>query len=70
MQAQGRQFQFALERSLVERLDIDQLVPELVRRSVDLAASQGIEHEGIVSIRAVSYTDQYGALVHGRSLEK
>ena len=60
VQAQGRQLQLAVERPLVERFDIDQLVPEVVRPGVDLAAGQGIEHEGVVGVRAVADADLAG----------
>ena len=52
------QLQLALERAAVERLDVDQLVRELVVAGVDLVVRQGVEHEGVVRVGAVADADQ------------
>ena len=67
VQAQGRQFQLAAERPAIERFDIHQFVPELVRSGVDLAAGQGVEHEGIVGVGAMADADLQGSIFHGIS---
>ena len=67
VQAQGRQFQLAAERPAIERFDIDQFVPEDVRSGVDLAAGQGVEHEGIVGVGAMADADLQEGIFHGCS---
>jgi hypothetical protein len=58
MQADGRQLQFARERPPVQRLDIHQLVHELVWPGLDLVVGQGVKHERIIGIRAMPDADQ------------
>ena len=65
VQAQGRQFQLAAECPAIERFDIDQFVPEEVRPGVDLAAGQGVEHEGVVGVGAMADTDLQAGIFHG-----
>ena len=46
------------KRPAVERLDVDQLVRELVVARVDLVVRQGVEHERVVGVGAVADADQ------------
>ena len=46
------------ERPAVERLDVLQFVHELQVAGVDLVVGQGVEHEGVVRVRAVADADQ------------
>ena len=55
--ADRRQLQIALERTLVERLDVDQLVRKPIPARVDLALRQGIEHESVVGIGTMAHAD-------------
>src|SRR5262249_11354838 len=45
------------ERAAVERLDIDKFVPEEVVARIDLVLREGVEHEGVVGVRAVADAD-------------
>ena len=52
--ADGGHFEFAAQRSAVERLDVLQLVLERETARVDLVVGQGMEHEGVVGIGTVA----------------
>ena len=54
VQADGGDLQLALECATIERLDVLQLVAEGQVARVDLVMGQGVEHEGIVGVRAVA----------------
>ena len=56
--ADGRDFEFALQRPAIERLDVLQFVDELQVARGDLVVRQGVEHEGVVRVRAVPDADQ------------
>ena len=53
--------ELALERPVVERLDVLQDVLELEAARVDLAGGEGPEHERVVGVGAVAEVDQHGA---------
>ena len=55
--ADGRDFELALEGAAVERLDVLQFVLKDQVAGVDLAVGQGVEHEGVVGIGAMSDVD-------------
>ena len=56
--AYGRELQLRLERSPIERFDIDELVRKLVVARIELVVGQGVEHERIVGIGAVPDPNQ------------
>ncbi len=58
MNADGRQFQLAGKRPAIERFDIHQLMPKLIRPGIDLAVGQRVEHERIVRVRTMPDADE------------
>ena len=67
MDADRRDLQLSLQGALVERLDVLELVDEPEPARVELVVGQGIEHEGIVGIGAVSDPDRGGFAHRGGS---
>ena len=65
--AQRGELQLGPERAAVERLDVDQLVRELVLAGVDLVLRQGVEHEGVVRVGAMADADQFLGQLLGSS---
>ena len=57
VQRDRRHLEPALERPLVQRLDVLQDVLELEAARIDLARGEAPEHEGVVGIRAVAEPD-------------
>ena len=56
-----------LKRPAVERLDVDQLVRELVAPRVDAVVRQGVEHERVVGVGAVADADELFGLRGGHA---
>ena len=54
VQTDGRQFQFATKRPVVERLNILKLMCKPVRTGLNLVVGERVKHERIVGIRAVA----------------
>ena len=59
VQRDRRHLEPALERPLVQRLDVAEHVLELEAARVDAILGQGPEHEGIVGVGAVAEADQH-----------
>jgi hypothetical protein len=66
MEGDCRRFELAIERPLVQRLDVAQNVLELESTRVDLVRRERPEHERVVGIRAVSEPDQHAATLTHR----
>jgi hypothetical protein len=56
--ADGGDLKLAVEGAAVERLDVLQLVAKVAVPGVELVVGQGVEHEGVVGVRAVADADQ------------
>ena len=64
MDADGGQLQLRGQGPAIERLDVHQLVLEAVLAGGNLLLGQGIEHEGIVRVGAVTDADRQAGIVH------
>ena len=67
--ADGRDFELAVQGAAVEGLDVLELVDELEAAGVELVVGQGVEHEGVVGVGAVPDPDRAadGGGAHGGS---
>ena len=61
------QLQFRLERTAIERFDVDQLVLKFVVARVDPVVGQGVKHERVVRIGTMADADQLLRGGHRRS---